>query len=448
MHLRSNKSAFARYIEAVDYEDKALHLCSPAGSLPAMFVFIAIVLVCRYVPFLQAATGLRDAFVPVALVIIAEMFTHLAWRAYPREDLCGVFLFFDTTLYGAAILSWAVLSSPPASYIISGLWLVSLIYWAMLDSITWIGVGSVLLGPAVTLMVGQADANSLILLVFGATFYSFIAHTTRSRKEQERRIARAEDVIKKVDNLLEDHREDVFGKRRVHLAALFHGLKNEFALASWNLSFLQENVVFEGENEEVLRDAQTSMLKISDAVESTLENLRGKAEEENVFRVQSIASALEDENVSRKGTIVCDIVPDVWVFGSIDYAMIVLDNLIGNALDAGASEVRISCALTSDKTVVSLTIQDNGPGLPRSVRARLFDPFNTAGKKDGTGLGIYLSGRMVESMGGEISLRHTSGEGTEFEINLPIASEKAATSDGPENPEIVSGGQKPKDRAN
>ena len=439
MQVINKKSAFARYVDAIDYDDIALNTCNPASSLPTSFAFIALVLACRYIPFLQTATGLRDAFVPVALVIIAEMFTLAAWKAHPRKQLGAVFLFFDTTMYGSAVLSWAVLSSPPASYVISGIWLVCLIYWATLYPLTWIGVVSVILGPAVTLVVGWADANSLILLVFGTTFYSFIAQSTGRRKKQERRIARAEDVIKKVDNLLEDHREDVFGKRRVHLAALFHGLKNEFALASWNLSYLQENVVFDGENEEVLRDAQASMLKIAEAVETTLENLRGKAEEETAFRVQNIVSALENENISRKGTIVCDIVPDVWVSGSIDYASIVLDNLIGNALDAGASEIRISGALTDDGASVSLTVQDNGPGLPGSVKARLFEPFNTVGKEHGTGLGIYLSGRMVESMGGEISLRNTSGEGTEFEINLPVVAKTTATPDGSENQEIASG---------
>ena len=67
-------------------------------------------------------------------------------------------------------------------------------------------------------------------------------------------------------------------------------------------------------------------------------------------------------------------------------------------------------------------MRDTGPGIPESIRARLFEAFTTEGKKEGTGLGLAIVRRIVEDHGGTITFTTETGQGTEFVITLPLAS--------------------------
>ena len=100
----------------------------------------------------------------------------------------------------------------------------------------------------------------------------------------------------------------------------------------------------------------------------------------------------------------------------------VLVNLISNSMQAVAEqeekEVRIEVSREEDK--VLLRVQDNGPGIDPAMGRRIFEPFFTT--KDpgkGLGLGLTISARIMEDMGGRIRLVHT-GYGACFEITLNI----------------------------
>ena len=99
----------------------------------------------------------------------------------------------------------------------------------------------------------------------------------------------------------------------------------------------------------------------------------------------------------------------------------VFRNLFQNSLAACGDPVviRVSCRQTvaSCGAAVELRIRDNGPGLSPEQRARVFDAFFTT-KTTGTGLGMAIVQRIIESHGGSISLGETS-EGAEFVITLP-----------------------------
>ena len=68
--------------------------------------------------------------------------------------------------------------------------------------------------------------------------------------------------------------------------------------------------------------------------------------------------------------------------------------------------------------VVVIRVKDNGPGIPKSVRDQVFQPFFST-KEEGTGLGLSIAYRIVEEHGGWLSLKSKEGEGTTFTITLP-----------------------------
>jgi PAS domain S-box-containing protein len=104
----------------------------------------------------------------------------------------------------------------------------------------------------------------------------------------------------------------------------------------------------------------------------------------------------------------------------------VLLNLLSNAVKyncEGGSVWLVSQILPNDFLQIGVT--DTGPGIPQDQLERLFKPFNRLGAEktevEGTGIGLTITKRLVELMGGTISVSSTLGQGSTFSIELPIA---------------------------
>jgi len=98
------------------------------------------------------------------------------------------------------------------------------------------------------------------------------------------------------------------------------------------------------------------------------------------------------------------------------------NHIIKNACDAmpDGGQIEVTSKLGSDEVTVS--IKDNGLGIPEGLIDKIFDPFMTHGKKEGTGLGLTITKKIVESHSGKIFVESNLGEGATFNIALPLAS--------------------------
>ena len=99
----------------------------------------------------------------------------------------------------------------------------------------------------------------------------------------------------------------------------------------------------------------------------------------------------------------------------------VVTNLLKNSLDALADGGHIDIEARAIPGGITLRFEDNGPGIPDDVQARVFDPFFTTKGERGTGLGLCLSQQIIERHGGEMALWSEQGKGTRFTIELPLA---------------------------
>jgi signal transduction histidine kinase len=93
-------------------------------------------------------------------------------------------------------------------------------------------------------------------------------------------------------------------------------------------------------------------------------------------------------------------------------------NILRNAAEAceGQGDLEISAA-PDNGGGVRVEIRDHGPGVPREVAHRIFDPYYT-GKAGGTGLGLALVKQTIEMHRGTITLTETPGGGATFQIRL------------------------------
>ena len=107
----------------------------------------------------------------------------------------------------------------------------------------------------------------------------------------------------------------------------------------------------------------------------------------------------------------------------------VLINLLSNAIKYNRTPgaVEVTCS-TGTRGRIRISVRDTGEGLPPDKLAQLFQPFNRLGREsraeEGTGIGLVVSKRLVELMGGEIGVRSTVGVGSVFWIELNLATGK------------------------
>lgn len=137
---------------------------------------------------------------------------------------------------------------------------------------------------------------------------------------------------------------------------------------------------------------------------------------------------LENQTLFQNINIEKNLAPSLpHVFVDIQQLNHVFMNIILNAADAmkGNGKLQIKTYLVTDTDQICVEISDNGPGMPKEIIPRIFEPFYTTKQEgQGTGLGLSMVYSIVEDHGGSIRVESKEGEGTVFIIELPV--EKSA----------------------
>lgn len=164
---------------------------------------------------------------------------------------------------------------------------------------------------------------------------------------------------------------------------------------------------------------------------SRIESGRLKINKREFSLVESITKAVEElqVNAQKKALDLAFVAPTSTglpnVYADADHVYRVLINLIGNAIKyTERGWVRVYVA-QSDPVHIQFTVSDSGLGIPPEHIPHLFEKFYRADRKEiagiqGTGLGLYISKRIIELMGGQMVVQSEVGKGTTFSFSLPI----------------------------
>ena len=140
----------------------------------------------------------------------------------------------------------------------------------------------------------------------------------------------------------------------------------------------------------------------------------------------------------------CAVEVQAWVWGDAQRLAQVLANLLSNAITSTrVGGVRVTAGRDAAGWV-RISVQDTGIGIPAHLQERIFQPYSqadasTAREFGGTGLGLAISRSLVQLMGGELSLHSEAGQGSCFELNLPLPPHEAPLAASPA-PALASGG--------
>jgi len=236
-------------------------------------------------------------------------------------------------------------------------------------------------------------------------------------------------LLKTQRELLDAERLATIGRMA---SSISHDLRHSLAAIVANAEFLLESRLSSDQREELYHEVRIAVNQMTELIDSLLEFSRTRESlrlaygnvKESVDRVvQTIRTH------PRFHTVWISVRQEGNCTGWFDTKKLerALYNLLLNACEATpAEEGRISIELTQVAGGIQVRVADNGRGIPSAIRGKLFEPFVSAGKENGTGLGLTVVQKIVQDHGGDIVVENTSEAGTVFALTLPLSSESNA----------------------
>ena len=145
--------------------------------------------------------------------------------------------------------------------------------------------------------------------------------------------------------------------------------------------------------------------------------------------VEDALQGLRPVLANQKFDLVIDVPPDLPQICVDRPAMIqALDNIVDNAIKYSTTEKHVAVSARATAKSLTLTVRDRGTGIASKDLSRVFERFYRGGNVtvSGSGLGLPIAKRIVESHGGRIDVRSAVGTGTEVDVTLPIARRRSA----------------------
>jgi signal transduction histidine kinase len=242
-------------------------------------------------------------------------------------------------------------------------------------------------------------------------------------------LARTFDRMRK--NLQTTQRELLDAERLATIgrmaSSISHDLRHSLAAVVANAEFLCENNLTPVQREDLYAEIRIGVDQMTDLIESLLEFSRtreslcptlGDMRSAVDRAVQGVKAHPEFQRIliriSTEGST------EGWFdFKKLERALL---NLLLNAcqvvpLDSG----RIEIDLRRNGQNLEIRIADNGPGIAEAVRDRLFEPFVSYGKENGTGMGLTVVQKILQDHGGDVIVEKTEVSGTIFRVNIPLS---------------------------
>jgi signal transduction histidine kinase len=223
--------------------------------------------------------------------------------------------------------------------------------------------------------------------------------------------------------LIEAERMSAIGRMACWIS---HDMRHSLTAIYANAEFLERHDIGASERADLLLEIQGAVLAMTERIESLLQfgssgRKRPLVHARVSLIVEKAVAAVKFHPDGQNVSIKVDVFP--LAEAEIDARNLesAIYNLLLNACQAATRSTHmpeVQVHLTEFDERIYVTISDNGPGIPDSVRRTLFDPFVTAGKPNGTGLGLTLAHRIAEEHGGSVCLVESYPGRTVFTLSL------------------------------
>lgn len=304
-----------------------------------------------------------------------------------------------------------------------------------------LGLAAILVGSALVFFLSHTFTRPLGSLVAGVRALEggdFHHPLDRRGGDEVVELTRAfermrSSLLKSQRDLLESEQLATIGRMA---SSISHDLRHSLAAIVANSEFLCDSHLTPEQREELYQEVRSGVNLMTDLIDSLLEFARtresltpayGNVSETIQRSVQAVR--LHPRHHNRSIDVLCG----SQVSGWFDQRKLerALYNLLLNACEA-APAVGGKVEVTGDEIggAITISVADNGPGIAESIQERLFHPFVSHGKENGTGLGLAVVQKIVQDHGGETVVQRTVQGRTVFRITLPGRLQDASRAEG------------------
>jgi signal transduction histidine kinase len=293
-----------------------------------------------------------------------------------------------------------------------------------------LGLTAVLLGSGLVFLISYTFTRPLATLVEGvrALEHGDFYHPLDPRGTDEvAELTSSFDrmrasLLKTQQALLESEQLATIGRMA---SSISHDLRHALAAVVANSEFLCDGRLSSAQREELYQEVRTGVNQMTDLIDSLLEFARTRESLSPTYSsvVETVQRAMQAVRLHprHQGTLI-----EVHCIGQgrawFDPRKLerALYNLLLNACEAApTSEGRVLVTVERTGHAVTIAVSDNGPGIAEPIRDKLFHPFVSFGKENGTGLGLTVVQKIVQDHGGQVVMERTADARTVFRITLP-----------------------------
>jgi signal transduction histidine kinase len=294
-----------------------------------------------------------------------------------------------------------------------------------------LGLAAVLAGSLLVFLISHTFTRPLENLVAGVRAleqgdyaYPLQAHGGDEVAEVTKTFDRMRKNLQKTQReLLDAERLATIGRMA---SSISHDLRHSLAAVIANAEFLCESNLTPGQREDLYAEIRIAVNQMTELIESLLEFSRTRESLRPTYgdvrsavdrAVQGVKAHPEFQRIRIR--ISAEGPTEGWFdFKKLERALL---NLLLNACEVVPAESgKIDIELKRKGESLEIRIDDNGPGIPEAVRDRLFEPFVSHGKENGTGMGLTVVQKILQDHGGDVTVERTSASGTTFRVNIPL----------------------------
>jgi signal transduction histidine kinase len=241
-------------------------------------------------------------------------------------------------------------------------------------------------------------------------------------------------LLKTQQALLESEQLATIGRMA---SSISHDLRHALAAVVANSEFLCDGRLTSTQREELYQEVRTGVNQMTDLIDSLLEFARTRESLNPTYAsvVETVRRAMQAVRLHprHQGTLI-EINSNGQTTAWFDARKLerALYNLLLNACEAAPSrEGRVQVTIGRTNSAVTIDVADNGPGIAEPIREKLFHPFVSFGKENGTGLGLTVVQKIVQDHGGQVLMERTPDARTVFRITIPGRAPQGSDDDEP-----------------
>ncbi len=292
-----------------------------------------------------------------------------------------------------------------------------------------IWVACILIGLALTYALARRILKPVQALDRAAAEIGKQNYTTQVPIQSKDELGRLAQTFNEMSASIRSAREELIRQERIGTigrlsTSIVHDLRNPLAAIYGGAEMLVDDELSKEQVRRLANNIYRSSRRVQQLLQELSDVTRGRRQSAEPCWLHEVVGAacnsLAPEAQSNNVAVGVNVAENIAISLERSPMERVFENLIANAIEAMPEGGSIQISAERNDSAVVVTVEDTGPGIPKGIAPQLFQPFVTAGKKTGMGLGLAFSRQTVVDHGGDLWVDPRHRQGARFMLRLPL----------------------------